>query len=1557
MASDNEQEQPQGHQRPTTNTQLGGGLNRDVMDTFTKGTYSHARNATIVLPDGQTGPILHTESANILEVLLPYTLIGAIQVHADVWWLFSTDNTTSEIGEYIEGQGTYTTKLNDTATLAAGLPGMNFSTSHLIIGAARRNFDCGFDIYWSDGGHNVDRMIDTQFMYPNPWVQSCTTVASCITCVNTNKIDVEQLRLSPQFTVPCLKLAKSRASGQLPNGSYQVAMRFAINSIPCTAFVALSNVHGAFTHVNDGSALVLTISGINTETTVIFPEMEIVVISMVNQQVQAKRLGVYDSTQQTIYIDNIHQELITIDLKLLPISNPIIDKSDAIYSVSNYLIRVGTYEKPEFNYQPLANQIIANWVMERREGNYYHAGRGSLDGSPMDVGYLRGEVYALFIRWVYTTGDKSASYHIPGLPGGTAPTMYAGGNTGRFGGYSSTEKYPDNEPTIWGALCGQPIRHHMFPDQTFGGPSCPLSHFDTTGNIYIMGIYLTNIPPPVDNVGNLIPNIQGYEILRATRDGGDKSILAKGQINHMRGYLKDDGTIGLYQNYPYDDLGPDRYLTTSQTIGTVGGSVDGFQGNEASIVMDNIATFHSPDTTFENPYLGQGTLTMDMFMSGTATGSFDTPYRHPKFKLLTDRATFFGILVASLGVFMQALNAAGGGTTNLALSATETIPWNTSLGMGAIAEGSGGLLGDATFVAAEAATLIAIGILAPFQVRIIQEQIMNVLNGLAPPIQFARQYDSHGFYNIPHWTPGYQFALNDYQYIKGHLSTFGNFDVNNLYRNPYVAVNINGKLPDFPAPFNYTPLPGGVGNYAASITWAVSGTPPVSCDRSRFTLGQGPNSPYPPGPRSSLGPFLSPIVSWYGSYKVPNAAQYGQVDSPKQVPISCIQVYQPVLMSTRSLWGGDTYINRYTEKNTMLFFNDWLVDAPPDYQYDYTTYENVPYPRYWINNSKVYSDFWQQASRNWHVDEPDLGTVIFGAGLSFYLKGGYFYLFNNGTRDFFVESEVNVGYRDWEDVESKRFYDPYTYTNLAYLYRSDIIKSDPFYKYDYSLSASRFWNQYLSWSKCLDRDYSPILAYTCNNYYPRRLAYSLPQEEELKKDNWKVFLPNNYKDMPDKVICIKDINKTGALILMQNQAPQSFTGVEAMPSKSGTEYTIGTGELFRQALQSITNVDDSYQYGSCQNRLAIVSTPYGVIWASQNTGKIFHYAPSKTYYNQGESMVDIATHGLKYDLSLYMPSQLLKQFPDYALYDNPVAGIGMQLIYDNTNDILYVCKKDYQVIPSILSKVSIANGGWSYNTGFVDMPIKLGDPLYFIDCSWTLSYDLKGKKFISFHDWHPALNIPAKTHFLTTETSVGIGNQLWRHNKVTNLYCNYYNQSYPFEIEYPITTGNGVTTLENLEVFLESYNWKTNQVDRFHQYDGFFNQCLIRNSEQATPMLLMQLKPWDDPFAVQNFPFFSAAGLNVFYTKQEQKYRIGMGIRDYTDDRGEFDVDINQLIQTNPNWYTFNLSPVYYDFTKSWNQLKKIRHYKSRVFLRRSIVGNNSMSIYFANSVNTNSPR
>jgi len=1512
---------------PVTQNTFSEGMFKDAIDLYKKtSTYTHALNASRNLPDGQLGA-LSTEPAFAQCVTFPYPLIGAIPLSEDNWCVFLTDDITWEIGTFIESQCSYTTLTGPQTTCPI------FNREHLVIGAARRGFDCGYDVYWSTGRYSFDGFLNTAKV---PFIQTCTP-GPCVVCTDTTVIDCEKLRLSPHFVIPCLKLSKGEGSGQLLNGSYQVAIRYAINSIPCTDFIALSNIESIWAHNNLAGAVKLAIVGAETN---IFQEMEVVLVSMTNQQVEARSLGIYSTSQSNIYIDNVDQTLQIVPLDILPLSTPAIEKSDAIYSVANYLLRVGPQTKPEPNYQPFANNIRAWWTCVEYNDQYYHRGG---DQYGMNVGHMRDEVYAYYIRWVWLSGDKTSSYHIPGVPTGTLPSFIYGGPStgdtgvtiahGRMGGYSSTEIYPDHQPAVWGPLCGLPIMHHRFPDQTLHPE---LTHFTSYFTIRVMGVYFDNIALPVDNNGNILSDIQGFEILRAVREG-HKSVIAKGQVNHMRGATDTAGTVtSVYQNYPYDDLGADRYLTTSQTIGTVGGTVDGYSGNEQTMVMSDIISFHSPDTTFNDPNLGgSGTLKLYQYHTGTAEGSFNIPYKHPKVKLLTDRSSELGIAIGVIAILSEAFNVISGGGTNLSLPATEAIPWTTPMGMSAIAQGTAGAVSDAIYIAGVAANAIALTLMIPIKLKAIQSQIMALINGLSPSLQYARQYDSHGFYN----TPGYlnsplTFTVNDYQYVKGQVQTFAQYTINNLYRNQYLALQLSNTFP--------TTYPGG----AATV------------DRSRFTLGQSRSYPgVTGGGVSGFGPWYSPIVSWYGAYKVPQNAQYGQVDSGKEVPISCTILVDPTsavpTYTSPVLFGGDTYINRYTEKNAMMFFNDWLLGQENDYPYDYTTYENVGYPRYWINSTKVFYDKWgfgpgSGASKNWHVDEPDLGTIIFGIGLSFYLKGGYFYLFNNGVRDFYVESEVNVGYRDWEDDFSKRFYDPYAFTSLDYIFRSDIIQSDVLYKYDYSLSASRFFNQYLSWGKMNERDYDPVLAYTCFSYYPRRINYSLPQDVENKKDNWRIFLANNYRDFNSLVTAIKEIHKSGALILFKDQPPQQFVGVDQLETTSGVKVTVGDGGLFRQSLESVSNADIALQYGSCQNRLSIVNTPHGVYWVSRDTGKVFIYT--------GAGMQDISP-GLKWQLSRYLPSQLLQQFPHYPLSDNPLMGIGVQCVYDNTNEVLYICKKDYKALDTVNTSY-IDGTGWIYNSIplMMSLKVELTDSNYFEDCSWSLSYDCASKKWISYHSWIPALNIPAKTHPLLSNSFADTGKSLWRMNNRTDLFCNYFGVQYPFEVSYYAGIGSNENTLSSVEVISESYQYRANSTDRFQIFDHFFDEALVYNPEQNSYWLSLTIQPWDNPYATINYPFFTAGAYNTLYSKVENRYRLNT-FYDFSDNRYQFGIGSLQAINTHENSYSFNLVNAYFNQLKAWNEQKRFRYRGTQIFLRKNNPGKGAISLIGTSSNNQSSLR
>lgn len=1594
MAKQEEQQQdntPQKGGGPvvgTTNT-FSGGMVKDPIDLFKKGdTYTHARNMSTFLPDGQLGG-RSSEPSNVMSALVPYTIIGSAFLGDGDWVIFSTNNTISEIGIFSDNNDSYTTLMNDAATLAAGLTGLGFKTTNLITATARRGYDCGYDVYWSDGGLNPDRVLNTATCpwtigqsplptpktFPNPWVQNCITTAACVTCHNTNRIDIEQLRLAPLLDVPCLKLSKSTSGGLLPNGSYQVCVAYAVNSIKCTDYLAFSDVYSTFTHLNNGGCIDLTIEGISNNTKIRFTELEVVVISMVNQQVQAKRLGIYSTNQGKITIDNIDLTLPNIPIEKLPISTPAIVSSDAIFSISNYLTRVGPKEYPDFNYQILANNIQTYWAAVEYPEDYYYVGGNDYG---MNVSYLRGEVYAFYIRWIRNTGDKTASYHIPArnvpTPASNATPLPVGPTVpgvpgslgivthGRTGVYVSNEKYPDRSLNVWGPLCGQNIMHHRMPDQADSGGTL-LSHFNpngapptgTPGTISVLGVYFTNIEYPVDLNGLPVPGIVGYEILRASRDG-HQSIIAKGMINNIRKVSDNQGNPQLFANYPYNDLGQDEFLTNNFQNVTSGKAGNGFEITEcvpaynsipqASGFDNNKWSFHSPDTVFKHPYLGKGTLEVTMGLSGQSTGVFQTPYRHPQFKVMTNFVSYLtlaaSVAFAAIQVGEAAVMLAGGQAPDIRMAATESLPFTFPLLLNTSSTVAGSTAPSAVSVAGNIANGIVLAALAGIRISAFQQQLLNIIKGLVKPSQYALQYNSWGYYEEPKFTGRIPANVNDYQYIKDQMQSFANYTVNNLYRNDYVIMNTDQVIPPY---------------YDSDI-------------QSRFRV---PNTNLDPDDQLKPEDWHNRhIGSYYAAYKVPQLSQYGQIDSTKQVPIGCAQqiVYKAGQRFTSTvMFGGDTYINRYTEKNPFMFFNDWLVNAPDDFTYDYRNYINVPYPMFWINNDILTYDFLGRLSKNRRLDGPLNLWILGGGGGLFSLKTGFFYLFCNGVRDFFVESSVNVGYRDWEDITAKKFYNPYASANtfVTEMFRSDIIKSNTLYKYDFSLSANRFINQFISWGQCLRRDYDPVLAYTCFAYYPRRVAYSLPQEEEQMQDNWRIFLPNNYKDFNDRVYVIKDLHKTGAVFLMESSSPMMFAGIETIPSRSGTEYSVGTGALFNQTLQSVNNIDDPYEYGSCQSRQGVVNTPHGVFWVSQDTGKIFNL-------KHGQLTEISLEDGISYHLSNYLPSATLEAAPSFPLRDNPVSGVGCQLVYDSFYEILYICKKDYAPV-----NANYSNGKWyagvcppgTAQSGIDPLTGKplcvacMGDPCagtevpfgdlrYFEDASWTLSFDCNTKRFISWHDWHPSHVLPSKIGFFTSN---GLSGRLWRHNYSHQSFANFYGKNYPVEIEYYTNTQVTETILQSVEWLLESYQYAPNGVDKFLNYDVNFNQIMVYNNEQNSTLQNMFLKPWNDPYAALNYPNFSGPTRQVLYQKVENKYRIN-DFYDYTKNRGQFFVTSNvPMITTNANGYTFNTNTAYFDLSKPWNQLKRMRFMGTRIFMRKTNLGKNSLTIRYANTKNQYSPR
>lgn len=1458
------------------------GMVKDINASFQpKEAWSHARNAANNSTDGDTA-VIGNEPANLECAKVPYTIIGAIHTYADQWVLFSTDNINSEIGLFDDSKCEYKPLVNH--------PCLNFNKKHLITGAAKENFDCSWQVYWDDGNNpsrtlNLDDVPYIQIEVSNPG-------DDCVIYDNTADLDCERLRLAPLIDTPCVTISKSESGGQLRNGSYQAFIAYTVNEQKVTDYIGVSNIQSLFDHNGTSGSLRISISNLDQQ----FDYYELVILSNNQENTVAKKIGLYSTEQSDIEIDYIDQSLISVPLEIIPLRSPAYEKSEAMYVVNDWLIRQGPTEQFDFNYQPLANKIKSRWVVAEYPAAYYYKGGNK-------TGFMRDEQYAFFIRWIYNTGERSSSYHIPGraprINGvnqwgqiidetavnvganslandemnfqifNTATITQTGLNQptddggviiakGDMAYWESSEKYPATKPDIWGNLCGKYIRHHKMPTEEVGS-QLEISSTDGT-TVRVLGVEFYDIQPPVDNDGNLITNIVGYEILRGSREG-HRSILAKGIFRNMREYEIPEGgqTLGngrgLYPNYPFNDLRADIYFHDG--TGNAQQRTDGCDNFTSSRndfppligYRKDYFTFHSPELMFRRPFLNAYETRIYGELDGQAVGHFIKSENHPKYKLLRNGSSILAGIVgigyaikqvqgvpekvykgigfnnplfdpwaigpvpagaSGTSVFAtypaNGVLIAAGGIIGGLVDALIDVVIDSAVDIGDIY--TGGVLGDVVSDLENAANPLKIAsrpgafgggadniirkessdanlpslirgamgiVLAQKNIAIGGQEIIDLIYNLTDEEDFAFKHNAHGFYNNFRKRLASQVFRSknkNSNYIGSSFQEFEGYKINNLFRPMTVGVATDVQFDN-----------------------------PITVDRSRYTIGGDAVSDY--GNAYLLNPQQEqkrPISALYGALKFAFENQYGQLDGIKQIQMrGCIELVNPISPSQKfvssSIFAGDTYINRYTEKTIMPIFSDFLNGQPDEYTYDYLQRVNIPYPRFWMDTRQFdmsalameivtlgLSNTDNTALPNdlFYLDRGNTSCInrvgdIFKSNdpnPAFAMRYAYMYTHVNGVQDFFVESEYNIAYRDWEDEPDKHHYDIYEYTNVDDLFHADHIKKGNFYKYDLSLSVSKFVTQVTSFGNIQPRDYDPTIAENCYQEYPKRLIYSLQAQEEAKKDFWRVFLPNNYRDFKNKVTVIKPINKSGALVFFPYQSPQMFQGLDQLQTDLGTKLTIGDGGLFNQPFQNIVNSDLSNEYGSSESARAVMNTPFGIFFISQAQGKVFQYTGK---------LDNIANAGMKWWFNKYLPSTLVRQFPELEfskLSDNPVVGVGCQVIFDPNDDIVYFCKKDYKVKDQFLQGSSGRTGYITYyddkfiliNAG-ARIIIELGDSKYFDDTSWTVSYDPKAGAWISFHDWHPELTLPSINHFLTTKTGISETPQCppgYNFNPVTN---------------------------------------------------------------------------------------------------------------------------------------------------------------------------------------------
>lgn len=1749
------------------------GLTRDTDPSFIQdGMWVYARNAVNNTQEGDLGT-LSNEQSNALcsavgtDISVPYNpvIIGAISMFAGKWMIFTAiydgqnDKVlTSEIGLFEEELCRYRPIVRDKCLL--------FNKFNLISGAAREKEDCTWQVYWADG-KNPDRYINIgdpqtwpaddyiwqggldgtstvnyysngidKLLWPGvAWEEACAiTEGNCKVCKPLNDLNCDAIRLATLVDTPCIDVRPSSQQGTIENGSYAFAIAYTINRQIVTNFFSLSYIQPIYNEVDERGAIELTVDA-DTEH---FDEFVLVVARFINQNADLRQIGYFSTRNKNIVIDQISESLENVPEADVLQQNPVFETSKQIAEGSRYLLRIGPISKFDFNYQPLANLIKTKWVSVEYSEEYYIKGG-------KNTGYLRDEVYGFFIRWVYDTGDKSASYHIPGRPPrdyvtpglgtlseidtysdqNTLPGeeflfetintgVYTGnGNTpepidnfggrviaeGDMGYWQSTERYPDNQEEVWNSsyhcwtktndpdydLCGKPIRHHKFPDNSVDANAY---HFDERSGQYfirLMGVSFENIVLPKDNDGNDIPGIVGYEILRSSRHG-NKSIVAKGMVNNFRDYelqgrTDSDSTIGLYANYPFNCIRPlkngtvpafnnygfnDPYILSTNPDQQI---IDPFDNYVNQTLPADLVSFHSPDTSFQRPFLSMSELKVYGHLEGIAEQRFIEPNGHPKFKLLGDGLIIIGALGGLINALLKTVGkiemnyptlpnpqldlwenaaVAAPNPAEIIAATSALVPLellvSTYFASGqAIADGilgtdtlggyyltaqqtiSGGTLGriqpgrqyTKTYTPYE---LLPVGL---SQLGSIGGFIFYVLEGAQITVrlmyeivrakQYALEQIGHGDYKtwvIPPTDYPSRFQMAEGIYVYDEMQNFPEFQDSSGNSKRY-RIN-NKKRPRLAVVRTESGTGLNIGPRFIYDGGSILDPNTPSTDTSLMTLGDAIDEYGSTGigwsTNNKVIPFINTIASNYAGLKFSIRNQYGQLENIQQIVatpceqdidfdnLSIINFGATVadcpnpfihrkIAKTPVFFGGDTYVNRFTEKNIMPFFYNWLFDVSENTPFNYFLEPLIPYPKYWANSEPWdFADLYNVSNILDAITGNNFGSGLIpssyynldGLGISLFElspKKDYFYLSTNGIRDFFVESEVLVDFRGRNVQPWEEYYSKYRFTDLEFLFDMDpnLITRGNTYIYDYSLSSSRFvFNQYFTQGVLQNRTYNPKVADLCFTSYPNRINYSLPQVKEDTTDGWLTYLPLNNVTFRSDVNSVKNFGKTGLFITFEDSSPLIYQGVDQRETYVGVATTIGDGGLFGATPTKVTPSDKEFEYGSSQDRLGIISSPAGLYFVSQQQGKIFAYA---------QGLTEISQINMKWWFNEFLPYKLIEDFPDFPHIDNPVAGIGCSAGYDNTDGIIYFAKKDYYLKPEYKGLVEYADADkFLYTITLPDgrqnkVTIRLGDSRFFEDASWTISFDPKNKQWISFHDWHPNLFLSGRNKHYTTKRG-----SIWEHNAGCNDYCNFYNVQFPFEVGIPFNTGQNVTTIRSIEYFLECYKRDNDFcVDQFHVLDYNFDKAVIFNSEQVSGHLNLNIYPKNNVALAQDYPKVNIDSVDILVSKEEQKYRFNQ-FWDITKDRGEFPVgagypptgqlvpnttrllgnyEENQIWNTQANGYIQTLNPVNLNYNKAELQRKKFRHYNNFVRLIKDNPQDTNMIVKLVNMKGLNSPR
>lgn len=713
--------------------------------------------------------------------------------------------------------------------------------------------------------------------------------------------------------------------------------------------------------------------------------------------------------------------------------------------------------------------------------------------------------------------------------------------------------------------------------------------------------------------------------------------------------------------------------------------------------------FNSPETSFGQPYLGN-ILKLESVMFGAGKAHFVEVKDNAKYKLLSEAAQ----------------KAALDSSANIA---AKTDPFNAT----------------AMFTAYQAYLAIYV-------------------NGITRK-NYAYSFNSIADYNysvgVPNERGVKQREIDIARYLIPGVQAVGDdLPINNWNRESSVYIKTKDSKTSLPYP-DKSP------NMLSGITSIVS-------ERSRFTISEIGNCSTP----AKEEPIE--VVSYYGSIKNSVINQWGQIYSYDTVDTGYQFIFNGTNNNETTIFGGDTFIGKFAFKTKLPFFIDNRVKAPDDSDIFYDEIGNIAYPKYWHSSRSILEDYniagqglmqniISYKAHNFDCPNGDVGvdgidsstttstTTVspnseVGVSTTLTYYDGYFYLFAYGIPNFYCESSYNLDLRQAFNNREGDFF-PHVSTDIPddWMQESFVsIAQDNTYYYNTTFSKQNRENSFSH----LPPDWEEKLCYT---NYPFRAIYSDLQNTDADNriNNWMIYRAVSYFDFPQNygnLITLDGIQNRAVLARFENKTLM-YNSLLTIDTSNPQAAYIGNPNLFKGA-PPIDFAETDLGYVGTQHRL-LLKIPQGQVTIDAKRGQVFII--------QGTQAVDLSGFGsgMHRFFTEHLPFHMYKNFPTVDI-DNHFKGIGLHGVYDSVYDRVIITKLDYapkskDILYDEENKKFFINKTVG-NYTFVEY-IELQDEEYFCNVSWTVSYNMNTKSWISFHSYLPNWYIAENSYFYSGQNA------------------------------------------------------------------------------------------------------------------------------------------------------------------------------------------------------------